>query len=240
MEGWLAQKGININENLVIDEKCGKITIQQGGGGLLSMFFRQQVSFPYLPIIENFADHFISKGLEQIIMPFASSITFDKNVPEVSFTPLALSSRRAGTEDAPITFDAQKELNQYDFFTSSLVLAAAVEGKLSGNSNSKLLVYGDGDFIVNGEGQQAQRQAEDNINFFSNGMDWLSNDTGLSELRTKAVTNRPIKRELTDGKRQLVKLGNFLLPIILIVLYGLFRMNMRKRKKRKWANERYV
>lgn len=235
LETWLAQKGLTINDNFVIDAKCAPITVQQQNG----MFtFNQQVAFPYLVLASKFADHSAVKGIEQIILPFVSSMNFG-NKEGVTFTPLVMSSQTAGTETPPITFDAQKPLQSYNFVTSNLILGGALEGNLA-NGAAKMIVYADGDFAVNGEGQRAQRLAPDNINLFTNGIDWLSDDTGLSELRTKVVTSRPIQKELSDGAKQLVKFTNFLAPILLIMLYGFFRLQARRQQKLKWASERYA
>ena len=54
-----------------------------------------------------------------------------------------------------------------------------------------------------------------------NGIDWLSDDTGLIELRTKGVSSRPIK-QMEDHERSLIKWINFLLPILLVLMYGVF------------------
>lgn len=238
LEGWLAQKGITLNDNLAIDVNCGAVTVQQGGGGGF-FTFAQQIKFPYLVLAANFADHPAVKGLEQMIFPFVSTLNFTPK-PGVTYTPLVMTSQRSGVETAPITFNVQRQLGEYGFNTANLVLGAAVEGNLSGSgTNSKIVIYGDGDFCVNGQGQQQQGLAPDNINLFSNAIDWLSDDSGLSELRTKVVTSRPIKRELSDSGRQLVKFGNFLLPLILIVLYGFFRLQARRNQKLKWAAEKY-
>ena len=237
LEAWLAQKGVTANDNFVIDAKCAPITLQQQNGFFT---FNQQVAFPYLVLANNFADHPAVKGIEQVIFPFISSLN-SSNKSGVTFTPLVISSQTAGTETPPVAFDAQKPLQSYNFVTSNLVLGGALEGSLAdGGSPAKMVVYGDGDFAVNGEGQRAQRLAPDNINLFTNGIDWLSDDTGLSELRTKVVTSRPIKRELSDSSKQLVKFGNFLLPLLLILGYGFVRLQSRRQKKLRWASERYV
>jgi len=73
-----------------------------------------------------------------------------------------------------------------------------------------------------------------------NAIEWLNDDTGLSELRTKEVTSRPIKKELTDGEKSMVKWGNFLIPMLLISIYGFIRLQFRNRKKNKWRETRYV
>lgn len=235
LEQWLETKGISVNANFVTDVNSGNITMQRQQG-----FFtiNEQVKFPYLPLIKNFADHPITKGLEQLILPFASSITYNATDADATFTPIAYTSDRSGIAQPPITFDAttlQKEWTTADFPTSRLTVAGTWEKGLS-----KIVVYGDGDFAVNGMGQQAQRLAPDNVNLLANGIDWLSDDTGLTDLRNKIVTSRPIEKELEDSERTLVKYGNFLLPIFLIVLYGFIRAQIRKSKKAKWMSERYA
>ncbi len=235
LETWLESKGISVNANFVTDVNSGNITMQRQQG-----FFtiNEQVKFPYLPLIKNFADHPITKGLEQLILPFASSITYTATDADATFTPIAYTSDRSGIEQPPLTFDAtllQKEWTTADFPTSRLTVAGTWEKGLS-----KIVVYGDGDFAVNGMGQQAQGLSPDNINLLANGIDWLSDDTGLTDLRNKVVTSRPIEKELDDSERTLVKYGNFFLPIFLIIFYGFIRSQIRKSRKKKWMSERYV
>ncbi|MBK7360589.1 MAG: hypothetical protein IPI96_15450 [Saprospiraceae bacterium] len=64
-------------------------------------------------------------------------------------------------------------------------MGAVLEGNLVGNQSSKLIVFGDGDFAINGRDQR--RQNADNINLLVNSIDYLSDDTGLIDLRTKSV-----------------------------------------------------
>ena len=82
-----------------------------------------------------------------------------------------------------------------------------------------MVVIADGDFAVS-EGQQQINP--DNVNLLVNSIDWLSDDTGLVSLRTQGATARPID-ELEDGKKAFLKYFNFLLPIVLVIGYGIFR-----------------
>lgn len=236
LEGWLAQKGITVNEDLVIDKKCGNITIQQQQGFFM---FNQQVPFPYIPLFDKFNEHPVTRGLEMVMLPFASSINYSAQNPSITYTPLALTSANSGAEKLPVSFNVQKGLGDYDFYTKNLPVACALEGNLSGNSPSKLVLYTSADFIINGEGERGQQQQPDNINFFANGVDWLSDDSGLNELRTKAITSRPIKQELSKGETQAVKWLSFLLPLALVLFYGFLRSRSRKVQKRIWEAERY-
>ena len=92
--------------------------------------------------------------------------------------------------------------------------------------------------MYNGPPQQGRRQSPDNINLVANSIDWLSDDTGLIELRTKGVTSRPIK-QLDDTTKSLVKYGNFLLPIVLVISYGLVRVQRNKMVRLRRMSENY-
>jgi ABC-type uncharacterized transport system involved in gliding motility auxiliary subunit len=83
---------------------------------------------------------------------------------------------------------------------------------------------------VNGEGQQMQQLPADNVSLFVNAVDFLSDDTGLIDLRTKEITSRPLQA-LEDGQRNLLKWLNFLLPIILVLIFGLIRFQYRRNQR---------
>jgi ABC-type uncharacterized transport system involved in gliding motility auxiliary subunit len=121
-----------------------------------------------------------------------------------------------------------------------LPVAVAVEGNFAGNNPSKMVVFGDGDFAVNGSGQNAQRLQEDNVNLMANAIDWLSDDTGLIALRTKGVSSRPIDPDLEVATKTFLKYLNFLLPIILVIVVGFIRYQYRRNLRNKWMTEKYV
>ncbi|HXH19421.1 MAG TPA: Gldg family protein [Chitinophagales bacterium] len=237
LEEWLNKKGISVEEKFVLDAQCGSVTVQQRQG-----FFTIQtpVQFPYLPLISTFADHPISKGLERVLLPFASPITFSFSDTTMKAVVLAKTSAKSNTEPGSTFFNVMKNYTNNDFPLASLPVALAVEGKLAGSRTSKMVVFGDGDFAVNGQGREYQQLQPDNVSFFVNAVDWLSDDTGLNELRTKGISSRPIKAELDDSKRTMIKYSNFLAPILLIIVYGFVRMQFRRKKRMKWMEERYV
>jgi gliding-associated putative ABC transporter substrate-binding component GldG len=235
LENWLKSKGITISDNVVVDASCSQIQVvqQQAGYKMVS-----NMQFPYIPIVKSFAKHPISGSLEAIILPFASSIEYNGSSSNI-FTPIAFSSDKSGVELLPVSFNIQRQWNETDFSKKNLVLAATLEGKLAGNAESKIVVIGNGDFIINGNQNQAQQVNPDNINFMANSIDWLSDDTGLIGLRTKTVTARPIDN-LSDATRATLKWLNFLLPIILVLAYGFIRVQINRNKRIKRMEESYV
>jgi len=235
LETWLSDKGISIENNFVIDASCASVSVRQQQG----MFtFSTNVSFPFLPVINTFEDHPITTGLEAIVLQFASSITFTGDTT-VKYLPIAKTSTKSGTTPSPTYFDIRKQWSNSDFPLSELTVAATLQGKIVGEIESKLVVVSDGDFPVNGEGEQAMQLAPDNVSLLVNSIDWLSDDTGLIELRTKGVTSRPLD-QIEDGTKTFLKYFNFLIPIIIIVIYGVFRSQYKRNLRIKRMEEGYV
>lgn len=234
LETWLQSKGIEMEGSFMIDASCGSVTVQQRQGPFM---MNTPVNFPFLPLISNFADHPITKGLEQIILPFASPIRFVGDSAN-TFTPLAFSSGQAGTIKPPTFFDVQRKWTAADLPSSNLIVGGVLENNSTGG---KIVAFGDGDFVT--AGQQGGQQS-DNTSLLVNSIDWLSDDTGLIELRTKGVASRPIDSEyLGDenaGKRDFIKYLNFGLPILLVIIYGLFRSSVQRNKRMRRMQERYV
>jgi gliding-associated putative ABC transporter substrate-binding component GldG len=233
---WLDKKGIKVDDDFIIDVNSGNVMVRQNQGMFV---MNTPVKFPYLPIIAKFEKHPITTGIEQVMMPFASPVIVNPADTSLHYVNLAYTSDKTGLEKPPVYFDVMKNWTRNDFPKSSLPVGVAVSGMIDG-ANTKMVVFGDGDFAVNGEGQNQQRLQPDNVNLMSNAIDWLSDDTGLIALRTKGVTSRPLNPDIEEGTKTLVKYLNFLLPIFLIIIYGMVRYRIRKSKRNKWMSENYV
>lgn len=120
---------------------------------------------------------------------------------------------------------------------SGIAVAGILEGKLSGDMDSKIVLVTDGDFAVNVL-QRGSQLPPDNVSLLVNSIDWLSDETGLIDLRTKEVTSRPI-REISDTAKTLIKWINFLLPILLVIGYGFIRMQINRNKRIKRMEVNY-
>jgi len=102
-----------------------------------------------------------------------------------------------------------------------------------------MFIITDGNFLINGIGRNAIRLHEDNLNLGINAIDWLTDKSGLADIRTKTVTYRSIK-DLSDGAKNLIKYFNFLFPIILIITYGFLRFERNKIKSKKLKETDYT
>lgn len=235
LKKWLSDKGITLNDQYVVDASCSSVGIQERQGPFV---VNNQISFPYFPIVSKFAEHPVTGGLEALILPFVSPITYLPKDSAVSIVPLMYSSDKSGAQNVPVLIDIYYKWQDNDFNKPNEVLAIAAKGPLAGGSESKMIVITNGSFAVNGTGQEQRQVNPDNVNFASNAIDWLSDDTGLITLRTKGITARPIK-QIDDSKKLMYKIANTVLPIVIILLIALFRWQNYQRKKQRWIQGIY-
>lgn len=236
IENWLSQKGILIKPNFMINKKCGKVQVRRMMGPIPMLM---PVDFPYFPLFEDFAEHPITSGLNGVIMQFTAPIVFTGD-SSVKYTPLVFTGDASGEIPAPTMFDVNKQWTNADFTAPGLVAGAAIEGQLvPGSPGNKLVVFSNGNFGVNGSGQQQQRLAPDNVNLLVNSAEWLSDNTGLIDLRTRGSSYRPLD-DLEEAERTQLKWLNFLMPILLVLFYGIIRSRWRRQQREKRRAANYV
>jgi ABC-type uncharacterized transport system involved in gliding motility auxiliary subunit len=231
LESWLLDYGIQVNDNFVLDVNAVTVMVSMQQGPFT---VQQPMAFPYIPQVNNFGDHPVVGGLEQLVMTYVSSIDYTGDTT-LSYTPLLLSSEMSATRPGRTYIDLGYQWTENDFPMSHLTLGAALEGKL-GSVPGRMVVIADGNFPV---AESQQQVNPDNVNLLVNGIDWLSDDTGLLELRTQGATARPIE-EMEDGKKAAIKYTNFLLPILLVLAYGIIRAQRNRILRNKRREVGYV
>ena len=235
LESWLSTKGLTVEPSFVVDESCGAVSVRQQRGFLN---IPVSIPFPFLPIIKTFPEHPITKGIEEVMFTFASPIRYQGD-SSFQFTPIAQSSGVSGTVNAPTFFDVtNKRWTKADFPMRNIVVGGILEGQFGGAANSRIILFSDGDFPIGG-GQRIPGQTPDNVSLLVNSIDWLSDDTGLIALRTKGASSRPID-DLEESERNWHKYLNFFLPLLLVIFYGIFRMQKRKNQRIRRMQERYA
>lgn len=233
LEAWLRGKNVNLGSQFVVDAQSGSVTVQQNNG----MFtYRSQIKFPYFPLVSDFPEHPTTDGLETLMLPFVSGVSYTGNDSTVSYSPLLQTSEMSGLAPTPSGVDIQKKWTQNDFREGPQTLALALEGALVGDQSSKLIVVANGQFMINGN--PPQQVSDDNVNFASNAIDWLSDDTGLIALRTKGITNRPLE-SVEDSAREMLKYGNVVIPILLVLIYAFIRRQQYQSKKQQWMEGKF-
>lgn len=232
IETWLQQYNVMVNSDYVVDVESPVVTLQrQMGPGQVQYV---PVKFYFYPNIINFEEHPITGGLEQITLQFASTISYMGDSTS-QFIPLIKTSKQSGTKGLFSVMDLTREWTESDFPLSGLTVGAAVKGLA--NTNSKMVVIGDGDFPI-GDEQRGQISPE-NLSLVINAIDWLSDDTGLVGLRTKGAFSRPIE-ELEESTQSSLKVMNMVLPVLIIIIIGIFIRVKNKNLQNKRREEGYV
>lgn len=117
---------------------------------------------------------------------------------------------------------------------------SAIGFKENGES-TKMIVIADGDIIRN-EVQYSTRQpyplgfdkytnqTYGNKNFILNCMNYLCDDSGLISVRSRELTLRLLDKKKIRNEQLKWQLINTILPLLLILLYGIIHYQVRKRK----------
>ncbi|WP_296316805.1 gliding motility-associated ABC transporter substrate-binding protein GldG [Winogradskyella sp. UBA3174] len=246
--------GIRINPSLVKDLYSAPIMLAIGEGEKAQL---QPIQWQYSPLAASNPNHPITKNLNLVKYDFASPIDTLKN--NVTKSILLQSSPRSKLEGAPNTIslaNVTKTPDEATYNLGSQNLAVLLEGEFtsvydkrvlpfkvnnfkSKSSATKMVVISDGDVIKNEVVRNRPQElgfdkltgkAFGNKEFLLNTINYLLDDTGLINIRTKEISiafldSKKIKEE--KGKWQVI---NILLPLLLLALFGFIFNYLRKRK----------
>lgn len=228
LDKLLESYGIKLSHDLIADIYSGVASFSQG-------FVTFSTNYPLWPKVvkEGFDQNNAAVAkLESLVLPWASSVEIlsDKIDKENQVWHLAKTTNKASRQTD--SYDLNPEGN---FFSGSqrgqYDLAAAIFGKFKSayeqdlNGKGRLIVVGDSDFIKD----RFTRGIPDNLLFFQNLVDSLSLDEDLINIRSKGVSERPIK-EIGDTAKMAIRYGNIFGLTVIVVAFGLVRYFMRKRR----------
>jgi gliding-associated putative ABC transporter substrate-binding component GldG len=228
LEKLLTKYGVRLNHDLVLDVVSGTASFSQG-------FMSFTLNYPFWPKVVKgrFDSNYAAVAkLESAVFPWASSIdvltdSIDKS-DKISY--LAKTTDKARLQESnynlnpQLDFTAAQKEGTYD-------LAVAVSGKFKSaygkeeTSSGRLIAIGDSDFMRD----NFLQNNPDNLLMFQNLVDSLSLDQDLINIRSKGVSERPIKDGLSDSTRAAIRYFNIFGLTILVIVYGIFRYFMRKR-----------
>ena len=106
---------------------------------------------------------------------------------------------------------------------------------------TKMLVFSDGDVFKNQISEKDgspfplgydryTQQTYGNKTFLLNAIDYLTDDSGLIALRSKEIKLRLLDKGKLVAEKTTWQLINTLIPLIMLVLFGIFQHIYRKRK----------
>jgi gliding-associated putative ABC transporter substrate-binding component GldG len=246
--------GVRINPVIVNDLYSAPITLAIGEGSD-SQF--QPLQWPYSPLAASNPNHPITTNLDPVKFDFASQIDTLNN--GVNKTILLRSSKLSKLQGVPreINLDVvTQKPNPEDYKDSNQTLAVLLEGKFTSvydkrvkpfkisedktiSKVTKMIIIADGDVIKN---EVVRNQPQElgfefltkrkfgNKEFLENAVNYLLNDDGLINLRTKEVKLAFLDSGKIEEQKTKWQFINIALPLILLGVFG-FIFNYFRRKK---------
>lgn len=232
----LKSYGFYLVDNLVLDRTCGHVSVQQNMG-----FIRMNVpmEYPFIPIIRSFnQDEPLVNGLEQCQLIFPSEIQLD-SIPDgrnVTVTPLMTTSDNSSMMSGYFNLNPDPKMNPSLTRLNKPRKTVAARSEIIDEETgvvSQMILISDSRFLLDSGGGSIP----ENHIFLMNAVDFLMGDRELIALRSREITNRPLQ-EITDSAKKRWKWANIILPSLLIISFGIFRMK-RQSKQSKMLEEMY-
>ncbi|MDZ4698889.1 MAG: GldG family protein [Rhodothermales bacterium] len=231
IEGLLANYGVGLKGNLVMDEQNAPISIQRPMGTFMAT---QQIPYPFLPVVTNFnGNSMMVNRLGSTLLFFASTVDTSLALPPGATREiLASSTTRSQLQEGFFMIQPgfPPEMN---FSDGPFPLAAAYTGSFPSayeagrqSAPTRIVLVGDGDFI----NESIVGALPGNINFGLNMTDWLVQDDALLAIRAKSAEPR-VLRETSESARGWIKYGNMLAPLLLLFGIGLYRWQKRRSRQ---------
>jgi len=246
--------GIRINPVLVSSMYSAPITLAIGEGSE-SQF--QHLQWPYSPFALSNNNHPIVNNINLVRFDFANQIdTLKNNIKKTILLESVPESKLDGTPEEISLNIVTQQPDPAIFNKGSQTLAVLLEGeftsvynnrikpfKLSNEKYSsvptKMIVIADGDVIKNDIGRNGAQelgfdrwtgQLYGNKEFLLNAVNYLLNDNGLINIRTKNIEVAFLDQQKIANQKLTWQLTNVVLPLLLLGGFG-FIFNYLRRKK---------
>ena len=249
--------GVRIYPDLVKDEQGSPIKLASGEQGSATQF--QEFNWKFAPQVYPESNHPIVKNVGGIKFDFANAIDTLKNgVKKTVLLQSSPYSKRIGTPTEINLNSVNEETTPADYLNKgNIPLAVLLEGKFhsmfenrilafdqnnfqaKGNS-SKMVVISDGDIIKNQLDKNGmpvelgydQRSGNlyDNKDFLMNCVNYVLDDTGLINIRSKDLDLPLLDKEKVYENYTNIQLLTIGLPIVILAVFGLLFTFLRKRK----------
>jgi len=142
LDDQLFKYGVRINQDLIQDAVSGKYPIVVGGDRNRPQIM--QLDWPFFPLVNQYANHPITRNLDASLLKFVSSIDTVKAIG-VTKTPLLFSSQYSRKVTAPVKVgvnDLRKQMLDGSFNAGSIPIAYLLEGEFTSLFNNRFAPEG--------------------------------------------------------------------------------------------------
>ncbi len=249
--------GFRINPDLIKDEQGSPIHLASGEQGSATQF--QEFNWKFAPQVYPFSTHPIVKNLGGIKFDFANPIDTLKNgIKKTVLLQSSLYSKKIGSPVEVNLNSVTEETSPSDYLNKgNIPLSVLLEGSfhsvfenrvlafdqksfLTKGKNSKMIVISDGDLIRNQLDKNVQPvelgydqrsgNLYDNKDFIMNCVNYLLDDNGLINIRSKDLDLALLDKEKVYESYTSIQLITIGLPLLILLLFGLVFSYFRKKK----------
>lgn len=249
--------GVRIYPDLVKDEQGSPIKLATGEQGSATQF--QEFNWKFAPQVYPQSKHPIVKNLGGIKFDFANAIDTLKNgIQKTVLLQSSLYSKRIGTPTEINLNSVNEETTPPDYLNQgNIPLAVLLEGNFhsmfenrvlafdqtnfqASEKSGKMIVISDGDVIKNQLDKnllpvelgydQRSGNLYDNKDFLMNCVNYLLDDTGLINIRSKDLDLPLLDKEKVYENYTYIQFLTIGLPIVILAAFGFLFTFLRKRK----------
>ncbi len=249
--------GVRIYPDLVKDEQGSPIKLATGEQGSATQF--QEFNWKFAPQVYTQSIHPIVKNLGGIKFDFANAIDTLKNgIKKTVLLKSSNYSKRIGTPTEINLNSVNEETTPSDYLNKgNIPLAVLLEGNFHSMFENRVLAFDQNDFqtkgisgkmIVISDGDVIKNQLDknllpvelgydqrsgnlyDNKDFLMNCVNYLLDDTGLINIRSKDLDLPLLDKEKVYENYTYIQFLTIGLPIAILAVFGLLFTLLRKRK----------
>lgn len=249
--------GFRINPDLIKDEQGSPIKLATGEQGSATQY--QDFIWKYAPLVSPESKHPIVKNLGGIKFDFASPIDTLKNgIKKTVLLKSSPYSKKIGIPaEINLNIVTEKSTPQDYINKGNLPLSVLLEGSFHSVFENRILPFKENSFLSKGkptkmiviaDGDLAKNQLDknmmpvelgydqrsgnlyDNKDFVMNCINYLLDDTGLINIRSKDLNLPLLDKEKVYENYSLTQFITIGLPILILLVFGLAFTYIRKRK----------
>lgn len=257
LENMLFKYGVRVNSNIILDMRSGAIPLMiKNNYKMVQWFFfpllSQANNHPIVNNINLVKGEFVSTldtvsvtGIKKTALLSTSKYTSVQNSPariDMRMVFREPDVRFFNLANQPTAYLLEGEFESLYKNHPLPGIDSIPEVKFKDKSPAtKMIVAADGDIIKNVVQQSTGRiyplgydiytkQTYGNKNFILNAVNYLCDDTGLLEVRSREIKLRMMDRKKINDEKIKWQAMNTALPILLIIVYGFAQAIIRKRK----------
>ena len=249
--------GFRINPDLVKDERGSKLKLATGEQGSATQY--QEFIWKFAPVVVPTSNNPIVKNLGEIKFDFASPIDTLKNgIKKTVLLQSSQYSKVVGTPTEINLNSVTEKTSPQDYINKgNIPLSVLLEGSFHSAFENRVLPFKESAFLAKGkpnkmiviaDGDLARNQLDknmmpvelgydqrtgnlyDNKDFMMNCINYLLDDTGLINIRSKEVNLPLLDKEKVIANYTQSQVITVAAPIVILLLFGVLFTILRKRK----------